>query len=176
MYLEADKFQYARQAYDRLLEVRPNDVLALSMIAQMHHTKNDTAKAKRAYERVLAVDPRAAVAANNLAYLYAESGENLDVALSLAQMAKAAQPDDPDVNDTLGLVYLRRNLPALALEPVQQSVKANPRNALYQYRLGQVYLQLGETAKARAAFEQTLRLEPEFEHAADVRKALAQIQ
>ncbi len=39
------------------------------------------------------LDPRAAAAANNLAWIYASSGQNLDRALQLAQVAKASLPD-----------------------------------------------------------------------------------
>ncbi len=51
------------------------------------------AEARRRYEQVLQMDRHAPVAANNLAYIYAEHGGNLDVALQLAQTAKAALPD-----------------------------------------------------------------------------------
>ncbi len=130
------RFDDARKSYDRLIALRPNDVPAHSMIALMLHSQEKYPEAKQVYQRILAIDPRAVVAANNLAYLYADEGENLDVALSLAQSAKSARPHDADVNDTLGLVYLRRDLPALDKEPLEQSVKAKPRNALYQYHLG----------------------------------------
>jgi len=146
------------------------------MIALMLHSQEKYPEAKQVYQRILAIDPRAVVAANNLAYLYADEGENLDEALSLAQSAKSARPHDADVNDTLGLVYLRRDLPALAKEPLEQSVKAKPRNALYQYHLGLTYLKLGDTAKGRAALERALELEPSFAKAAEVRKALAEVR
>jgi tetratricopeptide (TPR) repeat protein len=176
LYVQQEKMDDARKVYDRLVEQRPNDVTANSMLALLLHSQQNYPEAKRVYERILAIDSRAAVAANNLAYIYAEDGENLDVALALAQTAKMGRPNDPDVNDTLGFVYLRREMPAMAKDPLEQSVRANPRNALYQYHLGLTYLKLGETAKGRAALLEVLRLEPQFEKAADVRKALAESQ
>ena len=70
----------------------------------------------------------AGVAANNLAYIYATRGEQLERAQELAQRAKQTMPDRPDVNDTLGWVYYRRNLPALAIPPLEACVARAPDN------------------------------------------------
>ena len=43
----------------------------------------------------------APVAANNLAFIYAERGQNLDVALQLAMTAKQRMTEDSNVEDTL---------------------------------------------------------------------------
>lgn len=176
LYLEQQKVDEARKVYDRLIELRPNDVSAHSMIALLLHSQQRYGEAKRAYERILSIDPRALVAANNLAYLYANDGEKLDEALSLAQTAKNARPDDPDVNDTLGWVYYKRGLATLAIDPFEQSIKADPTNAVYHYHLGLAYAQMGESAKARRALEEALRVDPEFDGAADARKALADLR
>jgi Flp pilus assembly protein TadD len=146
------------------------------MLGILLEAQRQPAEARKAYERVLDLDARAPVAANNLAYMYAEEGANLDVALNLAQTAKSGRPDDPDVNDTLGWVFYKRNLPALAREPLEQAVKTNPKHALYQYHLGLVYARLGETSSARAALEQALALLPDATRAPEVRKALAELQ
>ena len=68
---------------------------------------------------VLAASPRAIVAANNLAWLYAENGGNLDVALSLAQTASQQAPDDPKVNDTLGWIFYKKSLAGQAVAALQ---------------------------------------------------------
>jgi len=47
-------------------------------------------EARKRYEAALSLDPTAAIAANNLAWMTAETGGNLDVALQLAQTAKRA--------------------------------------------------------------------------------------
>jgi tetratricopeptide (TPR) repeat protein len=128
------------------------------------------------YERILAIDPRAVVAANNLAYMHAEAGTNLDVALGLAQTAKAGRPNDPDVSDTLGWIYYKRNLANLAIPPLEESLRANPSNALYQYHLGLAYLKEGRKDSAREALEKALKLQPNFDGASEARKALTSLQ
>ncbi len=97
------------------------------MILQM---EGKNAEAQKQYEKVMTLDPRAPVAANNLAWIYAESGANLDVALQLAQTAKAGLPDSPEVDDTLGWVYYKKDLdvagPAVAASRRSRRTRRTP--------------------------------------------------
>ena len=85
---------------------------------------------------MLAIDTRSVIAANNLAYMYAETGGNLDRALSLAQTAVEGAPDSAAVQDTLGWVYYQKQLPDLAIRAFEQSVAKDPDNPIYHYHLG----------------------------------------
>ena len=60
-----------------------------------------------AYEETMKYQPNHAGAANNLAWLYAESGQQLDRAWSLAEKARTLMPDDPNIMDTLAWVYYK---------------------------------------------------------------------
>jgi hypothetical protein len=91
-------------------------------VGLLYQLQNNPDQARAAYQRALALDPNAPVAANNLAQLYVDRNENLDVALQLAQTAKAGLPNSHEVDDTLGWIYykkgdgasaaLKRQLPA----------------------------------------------------------------
>ncbi len=70
--------------------------------------QNKPDEARKLYEHALSLDPQMPVAANNLAWDYAERGQNLDVALNLAQTAKAKLPNTAAVSDTLGWVYYKK--------------------------------------------------------------------
>ena len=85
------------------------------MVGMLHELQNNKEEAKRWYEKALVADASAPVAANNLAWLTAEQGGNLDVAMQLAQTAKARLPDSPQVDDTLGWVYYKKGLHTLAI-------------------------------------------------------------
>lgn len=175
LYREQNKLDQAQQTFERVVQRRPNDVPAHTMIGILLEAQGKREEAKRAYEKVLSVDPQAALAANNLAYIYAEEDANLDLALNLAQTAKAGLPDDPDVNDTLGWIFYKRNLTKQAIEMLELSVRKNPEHVLYQYHIGLAYLRAGETAKARAALERALKLQPDFKGAVEAKKALASL-
>ena len=142
------------------------------MVGMILQVQNRPDEARARYEKILQIDPRAVVAANNLAYMKAESGMDLDIALQLAQTAKASQPDDPDVNDTLGWVYYKKDMASLALNPLQQSVNHTPNNPIYRFHLGMAYLKTGDKDKAREMLQQALKLDPRFERAEDAKRAL----
>ena len=113
---------------------------------------------------------------DNFASMYADAGINLDIALQLAQSAKAQMPDHPDVDDTLGWVYYKKDMANLAIRPLETSVSQEPTNALYHYHLGLAYAKTGNTTKARKSLEQALKLQPGFPGAADARSTLASLK
>ena len=173
IYIKQQRIDAALQEYDRLLKQRPDNLAGLTMVALLLQVQQKQGDAIKAYEKVLDVHPRAVVASNNLAYIYAADGSNLDRALALAQTAKSELPDNPDVNDTLGWIYYKRKLTSQAVELLEASANVYQQNATVQYHLGMAYLQAGEKAKGRAALQRALALEPNFDGAAEARKALA---
>jgi len=130
--------------------------------------------AKSWYEGATKGNADAPVAANNLAYLYAEEGTNLDIALQLAQSAKQRLPDNADVDDTLGWVYYKKDLASLAIGSLEESLKKRPDNADVLYHLGAAYAKQGDKAKARDALGRALKLNPKA-GGGDAQRVLATI-
>jgi Flp pilus assembly protein TadD len=158
--------------YDRLAERRPGSVGPPTKAGLILQAQGKEDEARRRYERRVDVEPRAAVASNNLAWMYASRGEQLDRALALAQAAKTELPDHPHVNDTLGYVYIKRQLPALAIPLLRLAIQRDPGNPAIHYHLGLAYSQTGDKTAARKALEEALRLKPDFDAAEDARKLL----
>ena len=104
----------------------------------------------------------APIAANNLAYIYAELGTNLDVALQLATTAKQGLPNDSSVDDTIGWIYYKKDQASRAVRPLEESAKGQPGLADVLYHLGMTYARLGEKAKARETLERALKLDPKI--------------
>jgi tetratricopeptide (TPR) repeat protein len=176
IYVREKRLDEARQAYERRVQQKPDDVSALTMIAMIMQVQGQAKEAQQRFLNILTIDPRAAVAANNVAYGYAVEGVNLDQALSLAQTAKSVLPDDPDVNDTLGWVYYKRDLASMAVGPLQFSVNKNPTNPEYRYHLGMTLLKIGDPQKAKAELDLALKLNANFPGAAEARRAVAGIK
>ena len=119
--------------------------------AGLYETKGDIAKAKEAYEKAVALNPRSALAANNLAYLYMQYGGDKERALQLAQTAKEAAPDEPNISDTLGWILYKRGVYQRALSLFKDSATKVPENPEVQYHLGMAYLKTGDKEAARKA-------------------------
>jgi len=114
-------------------------------------------QAREAYNQVLGINPDNAVALNNLAFLNAETGQNLDVAMTLAERAKKRMPGSPSVSDTLGYVYYEKNLTGDAIRELQQAVEAAPLNAMFRLHLAMALLKNGDKAGAKREAESALR-------------------
>jgi putative PEP-CTERM system TPR-repeat lipoprotein len=173
LFIMQGKSKEALEEFTKIVEQRPSSIQAQTTVGILLEQQNRPAEARQRYEKILQIDPRAAVAANNLAWLYANTGANLDVALQLAQTAKSQLGNSPEVSDTLGWIYLKKKLASLAVGPLQFSADKDPKNAVYQYHLGLAYAGSGDKEKARKALQRALTLQPTFEGAAEARQVLA---
>jgi Flp pilus assembly protein TadD len=140
----------------------PQNISARIVKAILEHTQGKKAEAKQQYQEVLKMAPHAAVAANNLAWLYVEEGENLHVALKLAEGAARDLPNSGSVHHTLGWVHARQGSKTWAIRAFEQSVAKDPNAATYRYDLGRAYAEAKDFERARSAFEATLKLDDKF--------------
>jgi tetratricopeptide (TPR) repeat protein len=173
VYAAQGRVAEAAHEFDEVVRRQPGDVAALTMAGVLYEGSNRRAEAKARYEKALGINPRSAVAANNLAWMLAEDGENLDVALQHAQTAKAMLPKAPQVSDTLGWLYYKKGLYTAAISELQESVSGAPQVAEYHYRLGLAFAKVGETDKARESLTRALKLDGEFDGSEVARAALA---
>jgi tetratricopeptide (TPR) repeat protein len=173
LYIFEHKLDDARAEFEAVAERTPKSVAAQTMIGVLLEAKGDVEGARDRFERVLQIDPEAAVAANNLAWIYAQHGGNLDVAMHLAQTAQKHMPDVAEVGDTLGYIYYRKNLSSLAVTTLKASAAKDPTNALYQYHLGLAYADSGDRERARASLTRALALKSDFDGAEQARSLLS---
>jgi putative PEP-CTERM system TPR-repeat lipoprotein len=176
LYVQQKKLDEARREFETLAALQTKPVGARTAIGLILTIQNKPDEAIKAYQQALSLDPSAPVAANNTAYLYAERGENLDQALALARAAASRAPDEPQITDTVGWVYYKKQQPALAVPQFEKSVAKAPDNPVFQYHLGLGYAGAGEPDKARRALEEALRLNPSFDGAAQARQTLASLK
>ncbi len=170
--MSTGKLDAARAEFDQMSQRDPKNIAAQTMAAMIVHSQNKTGDAKKRYETIINADPTAAVAANNLAWIYAEEGEKLDEALRLAQSAATKLPENPEVSDTIGWIYYKKELPALAVPAFERSVEKAPDNASYHYHLALALSRSGDNARARAAVQEALKLKPDY---AEARKLLSSL-
>ena len=175
MLVRSSDLTRATEMFEELVKRQPRSVGNITALGLLYHVQNKLDKAKAAYERVLQIDPKAPVASNNLAQMFVDRNENLDVALTLAETAKAGLPDYHEVDDTLGWIYYKKGLGQAAVTSFKAAVQKAPDNALYIYRLGLAHLLNKDKAAARQALEKALS-KGNFPGADDARKVLASLK
>jgi len=158
LYVKQRRLDEARNQFEVIAKRDPRSVGARTMVGVILEAQGKREEAKKTYATLIADVPSAPVAANNLAFLYAEDGQNLDTALQLASTAKKLLPESPEVDDTLGWVYYRKNLASLAIPPLEDSLKKRPNNPSALYHLGMSYAKVGDKVKSRDALQRALKL------------------
>jgi predicted Zn-dependent protease len=132
--------------------------------------------AKAQYRRMLKVEPNNPNALNDLAYLMAESGENLDEALAFARKGAqfATEPTlKTSLADTLGWIYLKKRMYDSALQSFQSLVNSNPGSMTFRYHLGSTLFEMGNKPKAKAELEAALAARPKSDDEPKIRELLA---
>jgi putative PEP-CTERM system TPR-repeat lipoprotein len=173
LYVRANRLPEALQEFEALVARQASPVAALTMMGMIQEGLKRTGDARKTYEKALEFDRNAPVAANNLAWIYLQAGESLDLALQLGKTAKAGLPRQSQVADTLGWIYHRKGLTSLAVRELQEAVDREPGNPLYHYHLGIVFAASGNRERAKRSLETALRLKPDFDGAQEASRVLS---
>lgn len=103
--------------------------------------------------------PAHAHAANDLAWLLAEDGRDLELALELAKRAARLEPA-PEILDTLGWVQLTAGRAEAAAVSLRQALDGGSNDPSIWYHLGLAEAAKGDSAAAVEALEQALGAGP----------------
>jgi len=158
LYIKQQRLDEARKQFEVIAKRDSRAIGARTMVGVILEAQGKREEAKKTYETLVADVPAAPVAANNLAFLYADDGQNLDTALQLASTAKKLLPESSEVDDTLGWIYYKKNLASLAIPPLEDSLKKRPSDPSVLYHLGMTYAKIGDKAKSRDALQRALKL------------------
>ena len=159
-------------ATQQWVNAHPDDASAMARLGILEEASGNKGQAEADYKKALGIQPHQPLAANNLAYLMLENGENADVALSLAQIARQSMPNSPNTADTLAWAYYQKGTYGFARDLLEDAVKAQPGDATMQYHLGMVYGKLKDKANAALHLKKAISLEPNSPVAKDAQAAL----
>jgi tetratricopeptide (TPR) repeat protein len=122
------------------------------------------------------LDPRFAPAANNLAWLMNEYGGDPEQALELAQTARNAAPQDPNIADTLGWVLYKHGRYNAAIELLEESAGTLKNNPVIHYHLGMAHSKVGNNDAAQKALQVAVRSREDFAGKSEARTTLAALK
>lgn len=175
VYRRIGDMQSAVTYLQRSSELDPNNLVPLMQTALVLSEMGRTREATDAYERAIRLDPENVVALNNLAYMHAETGGDLDLALRYAETAKRKEPRNAQIDDTLGWIYVKKNLNDNALVIFRNLVKQEPGNPTFRYHLGVALAQRGDVEMAKQELSEALRNKPSDKEQEEIRKVLSKL-
>jgi Tfp pilus assembly protein PilF len=166
-------YNSALQAYQKALGLQPDNAAVTAEIGNLYLKQNDLAKAGAQFQKALEISPNFATAENNLAWVYAEQGQNLDVALGLAQKAISQAPNLVSFTDTLGWVMYKKGDYSEAIPYLQVCVKKSPDSGQYRYHLGMALVASGQKTQGKALLQAALKMNLDPSDLQQARQALA---
>lgn len=169
------RFAEAHEAFKRALALNPKNPVSTVEHAMLYEAEGNRPQAVQLYNETLKLQPDNPVALNNLAYIMAEEGRDLDQALTYAQRAKQKLPTNVDIADTLGWVYIKKNLSDNAIEIFRDLTAKNPQNATFRYHLALALVQKGDKGQARRELDVALRAKPDKPVEDKIRELMSRI-
>lgn len=104
------------------------------------------------FREILAVNQNHVQSLNHLAYMYAESGTNLNEAEKLAFRANNLKPKDPHILDTIGYIHLLQGKAQSAVRYLEIAHEIMPTESIIAEHLGDAYNKLRKIDKAKALY------------------------
>jgi len=149
MQRQLGQYDTSLASFEQAGNADPKSVAAFLNQALICDALGKKKEATDSYNKVLAIDPDNPLALNNLAFMTADSGANLDQAMTWAERAKKRAPSNPDISDTLGYVYYRKNLNSEALRIFKQLSQEHPQNSQFHLHLAMALLKQGDKQAAK---------------------------
>ena len=175
-YYRSSNLAAAEQQYRKARDLDPNDIASNLRLAVLLGETGRVEEAKPFLERVLQLDPGNTIALNNLAFFLLNTPGQLDRALALAQKAFRQAPDNITIADTLGWIYLKKNISDGAIKIYEELAAKEPGRAKWRYHLAMALAQKGDKSQARTELQKALGNQPTKEEELKIRELLAEME
>lgn len=165
-------------AIENMQKARKLAPASIGYVANLAEFLDKTGRQQEAltsYRDAMKIDPNNAVVLNNLAYLLTSTGGNLDEALTLAQRAKQQLPNLQEVSDTIGWIYIKKNLSDSAIEIFRDLNNKVKDNSTYHYHYGLALAQKGDKSDAALELKKALQYEKEKTEEGQIKELLQKI-
>jgi tetratricopeptide (TPR) repeat protein len=141
----------------------------------LHDKAGDKDKVEGIMKTVLELNPNHVQGLNYLAYTWAEKGEHLEEAESLARKAMQLEPKDGYVMDTLGWILFKRGNLEESIKVLEGALKSQPAVGIIAEHLGDVYYKKTLTDRALRMYNKALNLETDPKKIEELRQKITSI-
>ncbi|MDP9054370.1 MAG: tetratricopeptide repeat protein [Acidobacteriota bacterium] len=172
-YLRKGDVQQSINSLEKSRQGQPNNPNITTNLGMLYEMQSKTDIARKYYEMSIKNDPNSPLALNNLAYLITQTNGDLDQALTYATRAKQRLPEHAEVNDTLGWIYLKKNLTDNAIDTFRTLVVKAPQNPTYHYHYAMALLQKGDRESAKKECQSALADKPNKQQENEIRQLMA---
>ena len=155
------KTDEARQAFERTLQLAPDNLLPIDQLVGLDIESNDFKSAMQRVQSALQKTPNSASLYVIESKVYVAQRE-WDQAEAALLKALTLDPNSSPAYDLLISTYLAANKLPQALNQIQTALAKRPDNPQLLMTLGEIYEKQKDPLKARDAYEKLLTKNPEF--------------
>jgi tetratricopeptide (TPR) repeat protein len=160
-HLHQGEYDLAALDNDKAVSAEPNNTDTLQQQATLHALRGDTGGAIAIIDNLVAQYPANAIFLNYRCYLRGTLGRDIDKALADCNAALKIAPQNPDILDSRGLVYLRLSRWADAIADYNEAIRRDDHPSPTSfYGRGLAEQQSGNRVSATADFSAALALSP----------------
>jgi Tfp pilus assembly protein PilF len=159
IYLQQKKFKDAEETFRLILNLSPDDAEAHFYLGGIYDEQKDRQKAEKELKKAIELKADYHEALNYLGYLYVEENRNLETAETMIRKALELDSDNGAYIDSLGWLYFKRGKIKEALKELEKASALLADPVIYEH-LGDAYFKTKELEKARANWQESLKLDP----------------
>jgi len=149
------------KAYQEALDRDPNSNDALSGLINTYLAQNQTDKAISAANAQIAKSPNSSAFYDLLGTTLFNNKKDLDGAATAFKTAAELDKNNTDALLKLGQVQLAKGSADQAIATYKQSLKDNPREAMFYILTGELYESKQDWTNAKDAYQKALEIKPE---------------
>jgi tetratricopeptide (TPR) repeat protein len=170
--LDANQLKEAEDSARKAMEIDTKDIGPLITLSSIQERQKRYKDSETTLRRALEIDPDNATVLNNLGYFLADRNERLAEAEALIRRAVNIEPTNGSFLDSLGWLLYRQNKLPEAQKYLELAVIYQSRSATIHDHLGDLYKKTGQTDKARAKWEDALKLATEPDEVKRIKEKL----
>ena len=152
-----EQYGQALEYLDRALELDPDLFETHMGLAIVHDHLGNFSPAEAHYQQAIRLKPHFAEVYFNLGYLYQQEGF-YHKALDQYELALQRKPDFLQAWSNTGLVYSLQQKPGKAIQALNRALEVVPEDGYVRMQLAKSYMDLGDYAHARQAYQRILEL------------------
>lgn len=179
-YLQASQLLQLER-YDDALELLNGPLLATAnqgpeirfMRGAAYESLGRVPEAEAELWAALQAQPDEPIFLNYLGYLWVDTGTRVEEGAAMIARAHAANPEDGNIQDSLGWAQYRQGQYETAVDTLEQAVAKLPANAEINDHLGDAYWQVGRRREAGFQWTRVLTLDPDAERRAEVERKIS---
>lgn len=164
-YEDIGDYDSAIEVYKKLIQIMPNMPEFHSNLANILYVKGDIDEAVSHFQTAVTLNPSkewTSVVNQTLGYVFQESKQDLDAAITSYQSAYLLTPEDIDIYINLGSAFYDKEDYENALAVYRNALDLDPQNAKIHCNLGFLYWGKGDIDEAIREYEYAIQFDQSY--------------